>query len=76
MVVNPLVAFVFDDTSVKPYVAAVSSVLNDYVPMLELGLVDDVDATLDEMVQKCYDSGLQQLLDEFYAQYDAWLAAQ
>jgi len=76
VVVNPLVAFVFDDSEVKAYVAAVSSVLNDYVPMLELGLVDDVDATIDEMVQKCYDSGLQTLLDAFYTQYDAWLAAQ
>ncbi len=74
--VNPLVAFVFDDSGVKAYVAAVSSVLNDYVPMLELGLVDDVDATIDEMVQKCYDSGLQNILDEYFAQYDAWLAAQ
>ncbi|MFH1880649.1 MAG: ABC transporter substrate-binding protein, partial [Bacillota bacterium] len=76
VMVNPLVAFIFDDTSVKAYVAAVSSVLNDYVPMLELGLVDDVDATINEMVQKCYDSGLQELLNEFYAQYDAWLTAQ
>ena len=76
VVVNPLVAFVFDDADVKAYVAAISSVLNDYVPMLELGLVDDVDATIDEMVQKCYDSGLQILLDEYYAQYNQWLAAQ
>ena len=52
----------------------VTAVLTDYVPMLELGLVDDVDATLDEMIQKCYDAGLQQVYDEFYSQYDAWLA--
>ena len=42
--------------------------------MLELGLVDDVDATLDEMIQKCYDSGLQTVKDEFNAQYEAWYA--
>lgn len=71
---NPTITFVFDDSSVKPYVSAVSAVLQDYVPMLELGLVDDVDVTLDEMVQKCYDSGLQEVYDEFYAQYDAWYA--
>ena len=51
-----------------------TAVLTDYVPMLELGLVDDVDKTLDEMIQKCYDAGLQQIYDEFYAQYDAWKA--
>ena len=41
--------------------------------MLELGLVDDVDATIDEMVKKCYDAGLQNVIDEFYSQYNTWL---
>ena len=50
------------------------SVQISIVPMLELGLVDDVDATLDEMIQKCYDSGLQTVKDEFNAQYEAWYA--
>jgi putative aldouronate transport system substrate-binding protein len=71
---NPTITFVFDDTSVKSYVSAVSSVLTDYVPMLELGLVDDVDTTLDEMIQKCYDAGLQNIYDEFFAQYNEWAA--
>ncbi len=71
---NPTITFVFDDSSVKSYMNAVDAVLQDYVPMLELGLVDDVDVTLDEMLQKCYDAGLQQVYDEFYAQYDAWYA--
>lgn len=71
---NPTITFVFDDTNIKSYANAVTTVLTDYVPMLELGLVDDVDATLDEMIQKCYDSGLQQVYDEFRAQYEAWAA--
>ena len=71
---NPTITFVFDDTNVKECANAVNTVLNDYVPMIELGLVDDVDASLDEMMQKCYDAGLQKVYDEFYTQYDAWLA--
>lgn len=71
---NPTITFVFDTTPVDSYVAAVKVVLNDYVPMLELGLVDDVDKTLDEMIQKCYDSGLQTVKDEFSKQYEAWYA--
>ena len=71
---NPTITFVFDTTPVDSYVSAVKVVLDDYVPMLELGLVDDVDATLDEMIQKCYDSGLQTVKDEFNAQYEAWYA--
>ena len=73
VVSNPTITFVFDDASVKPYEDAVISILNDYVPMLELGLVDDVDATIDEMVKKCYDAGLQNVMDEFTSQYNTWL---
>ena len=74
VVSNPTITFVFDDTNVSNEKAAVNTVLNSYVPMLELGLVDDVDATLDKMIKECYDSGLQTVLDEFYSQYEAWLA--
>ena len=61
VVMNPTITFVFDDTNVKSYMSAVDSVLADYIPMLQLGLVDDVDATIDECVQKCYDAGLQNI---------------
>ena len=71
---NPTITFVFDTVPVDSYVAAVKTVLMDYVPMLELGLVDDVDATLDEMIQKCYDAGYQNVKDEFDSQYEAWKA--
>ena len=73
VVSNPTITFVFDDSSIKPYEDAVISILNDYVPMIELGLVDDVDATIDEMNQKCYDAGLQNVIDEFRSQYNTWL---
>ena len=29
---------------------------------------------MDEMIKKCYDSGLQKVYDEFYSQYEAWYA--
>ena len=74
VVMNPTITFVFDDTNVKSYMSAVDSVLADYIPMLQLGLVDDVDATIDECVQKCYDAGLQNIYDEFNTHYDAWVA--
>ncbi|MCR4586862.1 MAG: ABC transporter substrate-binding protein [Lachnospiraceae bacterium] len=74
VVSNPTITFVFDDTAVANEKAAVNTVLTSYVPMLELGLVDDVDATLDQMLEECYASGLQTVLDEFKSQYDAWYA--
>ena len=74
VVSNPTITFVFDDSKVANEKAAVNTVLSSYVPMLQLGLVDDVDATLDQMISECYASGLQTVLDEFYTQYDAWRA--
>lgn len=71
---NPTITFVFDTTPVDSYMASVKTVLMDYVPMLELGLVDDVDATVDELIQKCYDAGFQTVKDEFDTQYEAWKA--
>lgn len=71
---NPTITFVFDTVPVDSYVASVKTVLMDYVPMLELGLVDDVDATVDELIQKCNDAGLQTVKDEFNSQYEAWKA--
>ena len=49
-----------------------NSVLGEYTGMLQLGLVDDVDATVDEMLSRIYDAGMQEVYDEFYRQYDAW----
>lgn len=75
VVMNPTITFVFDDSNVKSYTSAIQSILTDYVPMLELGLVDDPDATLDEMLSKCQDAGLQTVYDEFYQQYETWLSS-
>lgn len=74
VIMNPTITFVFDDAEIKAEVAAVTSVLEDYVPMIELGLVEDTDTTIAEMLQKCYDSGLQTIKDELYKQYDEWAA--
>lgn len=69
-------SFVFDSTPVRGNMAAVNSLVDEYVPMLRLGLVDDVDATLDEFIQRMYDAGLQKVYDEMQSQYEAWLALQ
>ncbi len=73
VVANPCVAFVFDDSTVRSYMDAVDSIVKDYYPSLELGLVDDVDASIDELQQKCEDAGLNTITDEVKKQYSAWL---
>lgn len=65
--------FVFDDTNVKNEIAALSELSSQYVPMIELGLVDDADSTVDEFNQKCQQAGSEKVLDEFKSQYTAYL---
>ncbi|NLB90311.1 MAG: ABC transporter substrate-binding protein [Clostridiales bacterium] len=72
LVPNPTVAFIFDDSNVKSYVATLNSLADEYRPSLYLGMIDDVDAYIDEFIQRLYDSGLQKIYDEMELQYNAW----
>lgn len=64
--------FVFDDTSVKDELAVISELCSQYIPILELGLVDDPDATLDEFNEKCKQAGMDTILEEFRKQYTTY----
>ncbi len=72
----PTVTFVFDDTAVADYAAACKTVLGDYIPSLQLGLVEDVEASLAEMNAKLETAGIKQVEEEMMRQYSEWLAAQ
>ncbi len=72
----PAVNFTFDASSVKGELAAVESTVQEYWAGLSFGLVDDVDATLNEMYAKLESSGMQKVVDEYRAQYTAWKNAQ
>ena len=74
LVNNPCVSFVFDTEPVKAELAAVQALLQEYTPVLMLGFRDDVDECIDELMKKCYDSGLQKLYDEMEKQYEEWKA--
>ena len=74
IVSNPTVTFVFDDSSVSDYAAACKAILADYVPSLQLGLVDDVEAYLAEMNTKLESAGIGTVEDELFRQYEEWVA--
>lgn len=73
MALPPTNGFTFDELPVKNEMAAINSITQEYVPMLELGMVDDVDATIDEMVSRIQESGLDAVRTEFFNQYHQWL---
>ena len=73
---SPTRTFAFDDSGISEYTAAIKNILNDYVPSLQLGLTEDIDGALEEMMNKLDAAGLQTYLDEFETQYNAWAAEQ
>ena len=76
MVGCPTVTFVFDKSNVSEYCDAIIQITGDYTSALQLGLVDDVDAEIDEMIQRCNDAGLDIIKEELQKQFEAWLATQ
>ena len=50
------------------------TIIGDYTASLQLGLVEDVDGQIEEMLQRCNDAGLDKIKAELQKQYEAWLA--
>ena len=72
---NPTITFVFNDSEVADYASACKAIFGDYIPSLQLGLVDDVDAYLAEMNAKLESAGIGIIEEELHKQYNEWLAA-
>lgn len=66
--------FIFDDTNVKSELAAIGEVCSQYIPLLELGLAEDVEGTLEEMNSKCETAGLEKVKEEFKMQWETYVA--
>lgn len=63
----------FDATSVSGEVLAVNNVISNYRPILECGLADDTDATLDEFNRQLDEAGIDRIIEENQRQLDEWL---
>lgn len=75
MVACPTEGFVFDDSAVSFEVSAVNTVLDEYVKSLQLGLLEDIDGTIDTMMEQARQSGLDTVEAEFKKQYEAWYSS-
>lgn len=65
--------FRFDDSELLQELLEIQRIESQYVKLLEAGCVD-LETVYPEFIQKLYDAGLQQVLDEKQRQLDAWLA--
>ena len=75
MKLPPTNGFNFDQQPVKSEMAAVNSIRDEYLGMLELGKVDNVNGTIDEMVSRMKKAGIDKIKDELLNQYQTWLSA-
>lgn len=67
--------FSVDSVPVTEKISACKFVFDQYCPPLNCGTAgDDVDALAAEFVEAMYGAGLQDIIDEYQAQLDAWLA--
>ncbi|MFV0400258.1 MAG: DUF3502 domain-containing protein [Oscillospiraceae bacterium] len=74
--VNPATtAFRFDVEPVKSELAALDALRDEICPTLNLGMVEDIDATVADWKAKAEAAGLNTVMDEFTKQYDAWKAS-
>jgi putative aldouronate transport system substrate-binding protein len=67
--------FMYDSSSVQTILAGLSSIQSEYVNAISTGSVEDVDRAIQELNQKLYAAGLQQVIDLKQSQLNAWLAS-
>lgn len=68
--------FIFDPTNVTNEIAACSAVIDEYQTPLKWGWIaeDQIDANIDEFLEKLNASGAEKIVAEAQAQLDAWRA--
>ena len=68
--------FIFDPTPVTNEIAACNAVIDEYETNLIFGFIpeSEVDANIDEFLQKLNDSGAEKIVAEAQSQLDAWRA--
>lgn len=71
---HPLDSFSFDSTPVSTQYAAVEAAMGTYFDPLVNGLVQDVDASLEEFRSALDAAGVRDILDEMQKQIDAYVA--
>jgi putative aldouronate transport system substrate-binding protein len=71
---SPTAGFTFDTDPVKTAVANRQAVIDQYGRILQFGLRSDVDAAVDEYIQRLNAAGTNEILAELQKQVDAFLA--
>lgn len=68
----PYETLIINQNSVSPYLAAMGSVLSEYIPQLQYGKFEDPAAAIEEMRQKLRDAGYEEALALIQTDLDTW----
>lgn len=71
---HPLDGFSFSDENVKSEVAVINTVITQYMKPIDVGLVDDVEAAVEELRTKLREAGIDKVIAEVKAQVERYLA--
>lgn len=66
----------FDTRKVASEIAAVKDIVNEFRPLLESGILDDVDQALEVFLQALNEAGIDRIIAENQRQLDEWLLLQ
>ena len=74
---NPTMAsgYHYDSEEMANQVIAVDNVLQQYLPVLETGSADSLEATYQAMLSALDAAGIQEIIEDNQRQFDAWLEA-
>ncbi len=72
---SPVFGYTFDSSEFGAESGAISSILQEKLPMLNAGMVADVDQAVDELVAALEDAGINDIIAANQAQLDAYLAS-
>ena len=68
------VGYSYDTTDMTNQIIAVNSVIDQYLPSLETGSVEDVDSAYEDFLNALDAAGINDIIADNQAQFDAWLA--
>lgn len=73
--VSDLMGFIMNTSAVSDEIAAVNGTITEYAPILWVGMAEDVDGTIDDMVAAMKAAGIDKIVEEAQRQLDEFYAS-
>ena len=68
--------YAYDSSDMTNQIIAIGTVLDQYLPTLETGSIDDVEGTYDQMISALKTAGIDEVIADNQTQFNEWLSNQ